>query len=163
MAEEQSEFLGFREWHDHYEKEQEADRAKVDHLADTVGALIGTVGKLSANMETWIDTQKSMSHRMNRPWQWGVVLAAFMMVFSMSAMFATMATLIVRPINDNIAHMVNTHARDAERHLNQNVRLRATISEMQINNAKAEANIKWLTKLQDVTNERLHRAMTEHE
>lgn len=163
MAEsgEQSEQLNFREWTAHYEKEQEADRSKVDHLADTVGVLIGTVGKLSANVETWIETQKSMSHRMNRPWQWGVVVAGFMAMFSMSAMFATMATLIVNPIQRNIAHLEATHATTEERNLELHMWFKETVTEMQINDAKAETDIKWLEKLQGITNERLHKSMTE--
>jgi hypothetical protein len=156
MPEEQSEKLGFREWTTHYEKEQEADRDRINEVAKMVGVLGGQVGRLTANMETWIDTQKTMSHRINRPWQWGVVVSIFMGMFAMSAMFATMATLIVSPMNNTIATIQDTHSRDVERNLSLHMWFRETISEIQVSDAAAETDMKWMMKMEERVNGRIH-------
>jgi hypothetical protein len=161
------------EWSAHYEKEQDATSARLNTVVDGLGSLEGIVSRLAANMETWIENQRSMGHRMNRPWQWGAVVGVFMGLFSMSAMFGVMATLIITPINDNIQHQAATHtqditrvevayARDVERNLELHMWFRETLADIQVSDAKTETNIEWLMKIQDLTNERLHKAITEH-
>jgi hypothetical protein len=159
------------EWSAHYEKEQEATAARLNTVVDGLGSLQGIVSRLAANMETMIDSQKIIGHRMNRPWQWGAVVGVFMGLFSMSAMFGVMATLIITPINDNIAHQAVTHSQDVEkleadrrvdiqRDLDLHIWFKESLTQMQIKDAKAETNIEWLMKLNDITNERLHKSMT---
>ena len=156
MTNEESQKLGFREWTVHYEKEQEADREKINQITNIIGTLGSQVSKLSANMETLIDNQKGMFSRINRPWQWGVVVSIFMGLFAMSAMFATMATLIVGPIHNNLKQLEIIHSRDVERNLDLHIWFRETLANMQVSDAKEAANIAWLMKMEERLNNRLH-------
>jgi hypothetical protein len=159
VTEEQLDKMGFREWTSHYEKEQEADRDELKTVVQGLGTLTGTVGRLSANMETMMDNQKGMFNRMNRPWQWGVVVSIFMGMFAMSAMFATMATLIVGPMQKNQQHLEAAHARDVERNLTLHMWFRETLSEMQVGDAQNETDIEWMMKMEDRLNDRIHRVI----
>ena len=159
--------LGFREWQPHYEKQQEADRLKVDHVVDTVGQLSGVVSRMSAVVETVAENQKGMFTRLNRPWQWGVVVAGFMMVFSMSGMFGVMATLIVNPIVDSINHGAEmhsqdikrvevAHARDVERDLQLHMWFRETIASQEVETGKLQVKIEFLELMEERVNGRIH-------
>ena len=171
MNEEQLDHLGFREWTSHYEKEQEADRIKANKLQEVVSNLSTNVGALTADVRTLVENQKSLFNRQNRPWQWGVVVAGFMAMFSMSGMFGVMASLIVTPIQDSIEHqsavhakdllaLSDVHARDVERNLELHMWMKTTLTEVQIADAKADTDIKWLMKLEDRYNSRIHKVMT---
>lgn len=151
--------LGFREWTAHYEKEQEADREKLNSIVDTVGTLSVVVHRMSASVEALTENQKGMFSRMNRPWQWGVVMAVFMALFSMAGMFGIMANLIVSPITDVIAAIQTDHDRDVSRDLTLHMWFRETIANMQVSDAKADAEIEWLGKMEERLNSRIHRAV----
>jgi hypothetical protein len=157
VTEEQLDKMGFREWTSHYEKEQEADRDKINEIVHSVGTLSGSVNRLTANMETMMDNQKGMFNRMNRPWQWGVVVAGFMMMLSMAAMFGTMATLIITPIERSITHAEVLHAEDVERNLRLHMWFRETIAEMQVGDAQNETDIEWLMLMEERVNSRTHK------
>ena len=148
--------LGFREWTAHYEKEQEADRDKINHIADIVGTLGGQVSKLSANMDTLIDNQKGMFNRLNRPWQWGVVVAGFMMMFSMAAMFGTMATLIITPIEKNLTHLQEMQASEEAKYLELHMWFRDKLEDGAVADAKQDTNIAWMMKMEERVNGRIH-------
>ena len=156
MTEEQQERLGFREWTTHYEKEQEADRDKINSVVESVGSLSNVVHRMSANMETMLDNQKGMFNRINRPWQWGVVVAIFMAIFSMSAMFGTMATLIVGPLKESISHTDNVHALDVERDLALHIWMRTSIDTNNEALAANQVDIDWLKKMESRANRRIH-------
>jgi len=153
--------LGFREWTTHYEKEQEADRDKINSVVESVGQLSGVVHRMSAVVESVAENQKATFSRLNRPWQWGVVISVFMALFSMAAMFSVVASLIVGPINAGQARAERTHARDVERNLELHMWFRETIAGMQVGDAEAKANIAWLLKMEERLNNRLHAGMGE--
>ena len=156
MTEKDAEKLGFREWTTHYEKEQEADRLKVDHVINTMGQLGSGLSRLEALMESWIETQRSVTTRINRPWQWGVVVSVFMGMFAMSAMFGTMATLVVTPIHTSISNQEIAHARDVERNLALHMWFRETISEIQVEAAKTQIDVEWMKLMEERVNGRIH-------
>jgi len=159
MTEDQADKLGFREWTSHYEKEQEADREKLNSVVESVGILSGIVNRMSASVEALTDNQKGMFTRLNRPWQWGVVMAGFMAMFSMAAMFGTMATLIVGPIHDNMEHQAELHQADVERNLELHMWFRETIAHLERENASSVKDREWLRLMEQRMNERLHRSI----
>ena len=157
MTGDEADKLGFREWTAHYEKEQEADRDKINTVVDGLGNLSGEVRALTANMNTLMDNQKGMFNRMNRPWQWGVVVAAFIAMFSMAAMFGTMASLIVGPIHDNLVHLESVHARDVERNLALHMWFRDSLNVLEQDAAESKKDREWLSKMEERMNLRLHK------
>ena len=159
--------MGFREWTSHYEKEQEADREKINEIANIVGSLGGQVSKLSANIETLMENQKGLYDRMNRPWQWGVIVAAFALMLSMAGLFATVLTLTVNPVREALHELAETstriNQRNYEYHINQNSEHKADLKEMVLYreqqaaaNARQAANIEWLRRLEERGNRRIH-------
>lgn len=148
--------MGFREWTTHYEKEQEADRAKINALAEGLSVVSQSVSKLSANVEVLLENQKGLFNRMNRPWQWGVVIAAFVAMFTVSGVFATVLSLSLDPIKANMHTMTETHSRDVERNLELHMWFRNSIEEIREHDAEMDARIDWLEKLEKRQNERLH-------
>ena len=152
----EQEHMSFREWQTHYEKQQEADRDKINTLAEGLTLVNQNVGKLTAHVETLIENQKGMFSRMNRPWQWGVVIAAFVAMFTVSGVFATILTLSLDPVKSNIQVLDLAHARDVERNLELHMWFRESIEEMREGDANMEARIQWLEKLEERINERLH-------
>ena len=98
MTEEQQERLGFREWTTHYEKEQEADREKINALADGLSTVNSNLGRLTANVETLLSNQKGMFDRINRPTQWGVLVSAALLV-------AVILGLVTGPMKEEISDL----------------------------------------------------------
>lgn len=152
----EQEHMSFREWQSHYEKQQEADREKINTLAEGLTLVNQNVGKLTAHVETLIENQKGMFSRMNRPWQWSVVVAAFVGMFTVSGVFATVLTLSLDPVKANLEAVQQTHARDVERNLDLHMWFRESIEEMREGDADMEARIQWLEKLEERLNNRMH-------
>ena len=148
--------MGFREWTAHYEKEQEADRARFNQLADVVANLSVNVGTLSSDVKALVANQREVFNRINRPWQWGVVIAAFVAMFTVSGVFATVLTLSLDPVKANLQILTDTHARDVERNLDLHMWFRESIEEMRESDSDMEARIAWLEKLEERMNDRLH-------
>ena len=126
MTDEQLEKMGFREWTSHYEKEQEADRDKINRVVEGLGALSGTVSKLSANVETMMESQRGVYSRINRPWQWGVVVAGFTALLSLAIIMTTVMTLTVNPIKDSMKHMEAQYQLDVARNLELHIWFKET-------------------------------------
>ena len=148
--------MGFREWTSHYEREQEADREKINALAEGLAVVNQNVGKLTANVEILIDNQKGMFSRMNRPWQWGVVVAAFAAMFTVSGVFATVLTLSLDPVKKQVDRMYDVGNREVERNLDLHMWFRESIEEIREQDANMQARIEWLEKLEQRQNDRLH-------
>jgi hypothetical protein len=156
MNAEATEKLGFKEWQPHYEKQQEADRKKVDHLVDTVSDLGGDVRALTANLGTWIEAQKGTTARMNRPWQWGVVVAIFIGLFSVLQIQSAILGLVINPIIKSQAQTDIIHSRDVERNLSLHMWFRETMAEMQVADAQTQTRVEYLMKMEERLNNRLH-------
>jgi hypothetical protein len=156
VTEKDPEKLGFREWQPHYEKQQEADRLKVDHVVDTLGGLSSGLSRLEALMETWIESQRSVTTRMNRPWQWGVVVAIFMLVFSMAGGFGVIANLIVTPMNKSITHLGYKQTSEEEKYLKLHMWFRDQLETQAVADARMETRIEYLMLMEERVNGRIH-------
>lgn len=86
--------MGFREWTEHYEKEQESQRAQISELTKNVSSL-------SADVRTLVDNQRGLFSRMNRP-QGPIIAAGLAIAVSAIGVLATFITLTVSPIKDEI-------------------------------------------------------------
>lgn len=161
MTEHDKEKMGFREWTAHYEREQEADRDKLNDLASIVGNVSQTVGKLSANVETLMDNQKGMFNRLNRPWQWGVVISVAIGLVSMSGMFATILTLTVNPIKDALAETSVEHKADRSNQMDINIWQREAIEKNREDTIRNATDLDWIKKLEERVNNRAHKLLGE--
>lgn len=149
MTEEQKQ-LGFREWIDHYEREQEADRDKVNVLTEAVSSINSNVGALTANVRTLMDSQKSISDRLNRPTNWGI-FATFAGVIFM------VVGLVVSGLKNDIAHLERQAAINVERNLDLHMWFRDAIAKNGEETSEHHTEIKWLSKMEDRLNIRLHK------
>ena len=150
MTEEQAERLGFREWTTHYEKEQEADREKINTLADGLSQVNQSVGRLTANVETLIDNQKGMFNKINRPTQWGVLVAA-------AALVAIILGLVTGPMKEEIRDIEASSRLETNRNIELHIMFNRRLGEQIKLSTANETNIQWLAKIEDRTNRRLHR------
>ena len=148
--------LGFREWTSHYEKEQEADRDKINSIVETVSTLSGVVNRMSASVEALTENQRGMFSRMNRPWQWGVVIAGFTAMLSMSAIMSIMLNLTIDPIKDSMRHVETQYQLDVARNLELHIWFKETQEEVQKDIARVRTHVEWLSKMEERMNNRLH-------
>ena len=149
MTEEQ-EKLGFREWTSHYEKEQEADRDKINTLADGLSKVNQSVGRLTANVETLIENQKGMFNRINRPTQWGTLVAA-------AALVAIILGLVTGPMKEEIDNLETKVILETERNIELHIMFNNRLGEQIKTSTANETNIQWIMKMEDRLNRRLHR------
>ena len=139
MTEEQ---LNFREWTGHYEKEQETQR-------DQIGDLTKIVSSLTADVRTLIDNQRGMFGRINKPPQWGAMI-------SLGALIVVGAGLLTAPIKDDIVHIEAQMLRNDERNLELHMWMKDQLDDLEVQSAKAETNVEWLSRLEERADIRLH-------
>jgi X-X-X-Leu-X-X-Gly heptad repeat protein len=149
MGNEQQEKLGFREWTIHYEKEQEADREKINTLADGLAQVNQSVGRLTANVETLIDNQKGMFNRINRPTQWGVLVSAALLV-------AVILGLVTGPMKEEISDLEAKVAMETNRNIELHIMFNNRLGEQIKLSTANETNIQWIIRMEERTNNRLH-------
>ena len=89
--------MSFREWTEHYEKEQETQRAQI-------GDLTKIVHSLSADVRTLVDNQRGMFSRMNRP-QGPLLAAGLAIAVSVIGVLATFIQLTVTPIKEELVRI----------------------------------------------------------
>lgn len=161
MTEQEQKQMGFREWTEHYEKEQEVDRDKVNRLADGLSMLSQDVGQLTANVKVLMDNQKGMFNRLNRPWQWGVVITGFVAMFSLAGMFATILTLTVNPIKDALVEISIEHKSDRSNQMEINMWQRESMEKNREDAIRNATDLAWLKKLEKRVNDRAHQILGE--
>ena len=154
MTGEESKSLGFREWTVHYEREQEADRGKLNALTEAVSNINSNVGALTANVNTLMDNQKGLSDRVNRPANWGI-FATFAGVIFM------IVGLVVSGIKDDIGHMEIQHALDIERNLSLHMWFRDSIDDNTVQISRNEVNMEWAKVIEERYNRRIHQEITD--
>lgn len=140
--------MGFREWTEHYEKEQEEQRSQI-------GELTKSVSSLSADVRTLVENQRGMFSRMNRPVA-PLIIAAFAVLISLSGMFFTLLTLTINPVKENIVHIEATQLRMEEKELALHIMLKEDIEQALIQAAVNEETLRWVEKMEDRYNARLH-------
>lgn len=141
MTEQQMEKMGFREWTDHYEKEQEQQR-------EQIGELTKNVSSLSADVRTLVENQRGMFSRLNRP-QAPLMVASFAVLISLAGLFATFITLTVNPIKDSVTHIEDTLLLDDSRDLQLHIMLKEDIEAGQEELARQSEALRWLEKMEE--------------
>jgi len=149
MIEQDENKLGFREWTAHYEKEQEADRDKINALADGLAAVNANLGRLTANVETLLENQKGMFTKINRPTEWGTLIAA-------GALVAITLGLVTGPMKEDIAEVAGKLALETERDIELHIMFNNRLAEQIQLATENHTNIEWVMKLEDRLNDRLH-------
>ena len=145
--------MSFREWLTTYEREQEHHSNQIAGLISAHSQLSSEVATISANVQTLLNNQSSLSERMNRPWQWGVVVAVFLALFSISGAFATVLTLTVNPIKDSVTHAANEHKAERENQLKINMWMREYMENNRNDITSNKETLRLLEKLEARYNE----------
>jgi len=143
--------LGFREWTSHYEKEQEADRDKINALADGLSQVNQSVGRLTANVETLIENQRGMFSRINKPPQWGIMISGLMLM-------ALVLGLVTAPMKDDIRHIEDTQLMEIEKQLDVHIFMGGRINELTEQTTENKVNMEWVKMLEGRLDGRLHDA-----
>lgn len=149
MTDEQAERLGFREWTTHYEKEQQADREKVNSLVGAVSEVNASLGSLTADVRTLMENQRGMAERMNKPANWGI-FATFAAVIFM------IVGLVITDIKENIGKIEAHQALDIERNLALHMWFRDSLDTNNEALAAHETELKWFHKMEKRMNQRMH-------
>ena len=151
--------MSFREWTDHYEKEQEAQRAQI-------GDLTKAVSSLTADVRTLVDNQKGMFTRLNRP-QGPVMVAGLAIAISTIGVLATFITLSISPIKEELTRMNGADLRYREstdeilgmiveqhqEHLEDAANEHGLLMAEQARQGEA---LKWMEILEERYNDRIH-------
>lgn len=88
----QQERMGFREWTEHYEKEQESQRQQI-------GDLTKAVSSLTADVRTLVENQRGLFSRLNRPQPVAAYVSALL---ASIAVMISFSALLVNPIKEDI-------------------------------------------------------------
>lgn len=142
MTEQESEKLGFREWTAHYEKEQELQR-------DQLGELTSNVSTLTADVRTLMDNQKGMFNRINRPTQWGTLVAS-------AALLAVVLGLVTGPMKEEIGDLEDKVAMETNRNIELHIMFNNRQSEQIKTSTANQTNIQWLMLMEQRLNDRIH-------
>jgi hypothetical protein len=146
--EKQEPSMGFREWTEHYEKEQDTQREQISELTKNVSSL-------SSDVRTLVENQRGFHSRLSRPVA-PVMIAAFAVLISMSSAFAGILALTIKPIKDSLSHMESSILREDERNLDLHQWIVDSDTQSAIRIAKLEENARWVEKLEDRYNSRIH-------
>ena len=147
--EEHADRMGFREWTDHYEKEQEADRNKINDLTNAVSTINQSVGALTADVRTLIENQRVTATRLNKPANWGI-FATFAAVIFM------VVGLVISDIKENIGKIEAHQALDITRNLELHMWFRNSIDNNNEALASNQTDLNWLKKMEARINRRFH-------
>lgn len=149
MSPEHAHQMGFREWTEHYEKEQEAQR-------EQIGDLTKIVHSLSADVRTLVENQKSLFSRINRPQPVAAYVSALL---ASIAVMISFATLLVSPIKDDMIHIENTLLRETNDNsiVHQRHENRINLNEAEV--ARLAESARWIEKLEERYNNRAHRGL----
>jgi hypothetical protein len=78
---------------------------RVTRLEEGQTQLLSTTARIESLVENLSNGQKGVYNRMNRPWQWGVVIAAFAAMITLATLFNQTLTLTVEPITESVARL----------------------------------------------------------
>jgi hypothetical protein len=88
---------------------------RVTRLEEGQAQLLSVTARIESMVESLAVNQKGAIDRINRPWQWGAVIAAFAAIVATAGIFATVLALTVDPIRENIEHLQQDHNEFHER------------------------------------------------
>ena len=134
--------MGFREWTEHYEKEQESQRQQI-------GDLTKIVSSLSADVRTLVENQRGMFSRMNRP-QGPIIFAGLAIAVSAIGVLATFIALTVSPIKDELIRLNASELRYRESTDNVLTMLADNQNELHSLSAKRTETDRWLERFIDM-------------
>jgi hypothetical protein len=138
--------MSFREWTEHYEKEQENQRAQISDLMTAVSSL-------SADVKTLTESHRGILSRLNRPQPVAAYVSA--LLASMAVMIS-FSTLLVQPIKDNVQEIRTSAALEEANNLQLHIMLKEDIERNTAGLARETEAQRWLEKLEERYNARIH-------
>ena len=138
-----------KEWTELYQREQESQNEQISELTKIVHSL-------SADVRSLIDNQKGLFSRVNRPPPVGAYITA---VVASLAVMISFATLVVRPLVDEVDDVRANHFLDVERNLSLHMMMKEDIEENREAAAVNKETLRWLEKLEERYNQRIHGTM----
>lgn len=140
--------LKFSEWLPVYEREQELHSKQIGELIQVTGSLAKSLSRTEANVETLLKNQGRVAARLDRPWQWGAVVSAFVALLSFSAMFATILALAIGPLqkelDNHLAYSRNITGQYESR-----------INHLEVSAAVSGESRRWLERMTDRNNDQI--------
>jgi hypothetical protein len=153
-ATKESELLEFQK---HYD-------SRLDNFGVRLGKmetkLSGEMGEIRALLTSALKNQDGVFTRLNRPVA-PLIIAGFAVVISLVSVFITFMNLTVNPIKDDITHIEKTMISDEHRQREIHMMLNQRQFDDAVITARLEENIKWLERMEERLNSRLHRGLTQ--
>lgn len=122
---------------------------RVTKLEEGQQTLIAGMSRIETIASQLIDNQKGVFNRINRPWQWGVIVAVFAVLVSLASVGGTIITLIVTPIKETIADIQEEDTTMDNRNRNYHDAMTNEIHKNAIDAAVNREALRWLEKVEE--------------
>lgn len=117
---------------------------RVTKLEEGQTRLLSSTARIESLVESLSNGQKGVYNRMNRPWQWGVVIAAFAAMITLSTLFNQTLNLTVTPIAESVLALEEVVLNDRETYLATLMKNSDGVEEIRIASAVNAESIRWL-------------------
>lgn len=128
---------------------------RVSRLEEGQHQLIGTLSRVESIVETLASNQKAVTGRINRPWQWGAVVAGFVAIMSMAGVFATVLSLSITPIQAGLTHIEETALVDQASNKQQHHLYESRLNSVEAAAATYAEALRWNEKMGDRNNNQI--------
>ena len=133
---------------------------RVSRLEETTSNLLSSTSKIESMVETLVSSHQGTQQRLNRPWQWGVVIAGFVALITMAGLFNQTLALTVEPMKENIDQIHESALRYRESTDEVLTMLASNQNQLHERVSSVATDIKWMEKLEARTH--FHMEKNEH-
>lgn len=138
------------------EEKQQIDRneRRLDRLETVVSELAESQSALQADVKTILKNQEGVFKRMNRP-VGPVLIGAGAILISMIGVFATILTLMINPIKDNIDTLTTYMLRAEQEETVEEARFEDRMNIVESKAAVSEESRRWLERMTGRNNQQI--------
>lgn len=122
---------------------------RVTRLEEGQQTLIAGMSRIETIAGQLVENQRGVFGRLNKPWQWSVVVAIFAALFSLSGGFATAMVLVIDPIKASIARIQEDDQISDARNRAMHEKMTDEIHQNEIASAVNAEALRWVEKVEE--------------
>ena len=141
---------------------EQLDR-RVTRLEETQASLLRSVSRIESMVENLSVGQRGVWDRMNRPWQWGVVVAAVLGLLGLYQAGVQHTTLALEPVRlsvstvqAQVSDLVTARYDDEQQRKAAHADIHEHLATIREHDAQRDRDIQWLKMLEQRYDNRLH-------
>ena len=123
--------------------------SRVTELEKGQQTLIAVTTRIETMASQLMDNQKGVFGRLNRPWQWSVVVAIFAGLFTLVGGMSTALVLVVDPIKSTIADIQQNDKEADDRNRAYHDKIIDESHDNAVQIAVNKESIRWMEKLEE--------------